>query len=256
MKKNLGIVLFGLILLICFSFPAYAEKTLTIAAGAGYKKMVNEMSAAFTKATGIKVQQLYGNMGQVTAQAQNSGVVDIVIGDKKFLDKTKLVWGPEFAIGQGKVVMAVAKGVKLDGLDTLKLFDAAAAKSILTNDAITRIAFPDKKKAIYGRATFEMLTKLDLYKTLEPKLLMVGTVPQVSAYVLSSEVDLGFINLTDGLAIKDKIANVVPVDTSLYSPIIIVAHTLKDCPNPDLSESFGKFLETPEARKLAEKHGL
>ncbi len=256
MKKHLAILLSALMLLICFAVPASAENSLTIAAGAGYKKMVNDMSAAFTKATGIKVQQIYGNMGQVTAQAQNSGVVDLVIGDKNYLDKTKLQWGPEYTIGQGKVVMAVAKGVKVKELSTLELLDAAAAKSILTNDAITRIAFPDKKKAIYGSRTFEMLNKLGLYKTLGPKLLMVGTVPQVSAYVLSAEVDLGFINLTDGLAIKDKVARIIPVDDSLYSPILIVAHMLKDCPNIDLAADFGKFLQTPEARELAKKHGL
>ena len=40
-----------------------------------------------------------------------------------------------------------------------------------------------------------------LWTPLQKKLLIVGTVPQVSTYLLSGEVDVGFINLTEAMAL-------------------------------------------------------
>jgi molybdate transport system substrate-binding protein len=236
--------------------PALAGDTLTIAAGAGYKKLVVALSTEYTKRTGADLRQIYGNMGQVTAQAEQSGVVDLVIGDKGYLDKTSLPFAAEYPIGKGKLILAVAKGVTLALPDEGAILDSATAKALLTDPVVTRIALPDKKKAIYGRAATQFLASAGLSGTVQSKLLMVGTVPQVSAYLVSGEVDLGFINLTDALTIKDKVARLIPVDESLYKPILIAAKSLKGCPDPATAKAFGEFLATDAARAIAKTHGL
>lgn len=225
------------------AMSAAAEK-LTVAAGAGYKKMVTELSKAFTEAQGIEVEQIYGNMGQVIAQAKNSGLVDCVIGDNRFLENSDLEIAAVHEVGRGKLVAVFAKGVELkDPLD------------IVRKD-ITRVSHPDPKKAIYGRAADEFLHNAGVYEEVKDKLLVVATVPQVSSYVLSEEVDVGFINLTDALGIEDRIGGTLPVDQKYYSPIVIVAGALATAPNSKALEAFVKFLATDQAAKIAAKHGL
>lgn len=244
------------LLIFASTQPAMAQDAFTIAAGAGYKQLVTELGKAYEAKTGTAPQQIYGNMGQVSAQAKNSGVVDLVIGDKNFLDNADLAFSEEYFIGKGRLILAVAKGVDLDVMDGLTTLDTESGEALLTDPAVTRIAHSDTKKAIYGRAATQFLNNAGLAETLAPKLLMVGTVPQVSTYVVNGEVDLGFINLTDALAFEDRVALLIPVDETLYSPILIVAKTLADAPAPEAATAFGAFLQTDTARGIAAKHGL
>jgi molybdate transport system substrate-binding protein len=217
---------------------------LTIAAGAGYRALVDELSSMFAGESGIRVERIYGNMGQVTTQARTSGVVDIVIGDKRFFDDIKLPYKNEFIIGCGRLVLAASRGA---GPVTLEA---------LTSSRVQRIALPDPKLAIYGIAAAEYLKNSGLSETVSKKLIQVSTVPQVSAYLMSGEVDLGFINLTDALAIQGKIEGFVEVPRNFYTPIYIVARSLPDSPSSAAALRFGAFLEKADVKAAAGRYGL
>ncbi|MGD9950445.1 MAG: molybdate ABC transporter substrate-binding protein [Desulfobulbus sp.] len=234
----------ALALCLAFTSSSWGEESLIIASGAGYKRLVKETCTAFTAKTGIQVQEIFGNMGQIVPQAKESGNFDFLLGDKHHLDGTDLTFSGEYVIGKGKLVVAVAKESKVQSLEDI------------TNPLVTRVAMPDSKKAIYGHATTEYLQNKGLWEKLQPKLLIVGTVPQVSAYVVSGEVDMGFINLTEAMAIEPKVAKLIPVDEQFYSPILIVAKRLEQSPHAKSSEAFIAFLQSDEAKVLAQKHGL
>jgi molybdate transport system substrate-binding protein len=85
---------------------------------------------------------------------------------------------------------------------------------------------------------------------------VVGTVPQVTAYVVSGEVDIGFINLTEAMAIAPKVGRLLPVDENLYSPILIVAKRMQQSPHAKAADAFIAFLQTEEALTLIQQHGL
>jgi len=234
------------VLIFCLTLTSstWAEEPLIIASGAGYKRLVKEACTAFTAKTGIQVQQVFGNMGQIVPQAKESGNFDFLLGDERHLGATGLAFSGTYGIGRGKLVVAVAKGSKVTSLEQI------------TDPAVTRVAMPDANKAIYGHAASEYLTNKGIWKTLQPKLLIVGTVPQVTAYVVSGEVDMGFINLTEAMAIESKVAKLIPVDEHLYSPIEIVAKRLAESPHNSASAAFIDFLQSDAAKTLAKKHGL
>ena len=232
-----------ILLCSCISTLQAAEK-LTIAAGAGYRRLVEQLSTAYTARTGVTVEQIFGNMAQVTAQAQESGVIDFILGDKEYLDTTSLSFSGEYIVGRGKLVAAISKGSQLRSLDDL------------TQESVARIAIPDPKKATFGRAATEFFINKGLWKQIEAKVLIVGTVPQVTAYVISGEVDVGFINLTEALAIKDKVGLLIPVDEHLYTPVLIVAKRLRQSPDSQATAAFVTFLQTEEAQDIIKKQGL
>lgn len=230
--------------LVLAAGQALAAETLTLAAGAGYKQMVEDLAVAFTKETGVEMERIYGNMGQVTGMARESGKIDAVLGDKRFLDATDLPFNGESVIGKGVLVLVVAKGAPVSGLKDL------------TRPEIKRVAMPDPQKAIYGRAADEYLDSSGQRAALQDKLIVVATVPQVSAYVISGEVDAGFINRTDALAIQDKVARILAVDETAYKPILIVAKPLTGAPHAKALERFTAFLKGQAAKDIAAKHGL
>ncbi len=232
----------SLILSIAFSSQAV---TLTLAGGAGYKRPVTELSTNFEKVYNIKTEQFFGNMAQVLNQTKQSGDVALVIGDLSFLKRNKQVTFNHFAtLGEGKLVLAYAKNKTLN--------DAKA----LLDDRFARIALPDTKKAIYGKAAVEFMASSGLSEGLQNKLLMVSSVPQVSGYLISGEVDAGFLNYTDVLAIKDKIGGFIMLDKRLYQPILISAGIVNGHENDPEVKSFEQFLVSTKARNIIAKHGL
>lgn len=84
----------------------------------------------------------------------------------------------------------------------------------------------------------------------------MATVPQVSAYLTSGEVDAGFVNLTEALALSGRIGGYRELDPGLYDPIRIVAGVIRGRENRPGVAELAAFLETPEARAALARHGL
>jgi molybdate transport system substrate-binding protein len=223
------------------SFSLYAD-TLKVASVAGYKKPMMKIVSEYKK-SGKSVDMMFGNMRKTISQAKYSDIC-LVIGDKEYLTtKSKLEIKQMDDLGSGKLVLAYRKGLSIKSMDELK------------NSSITRIAMPHSTKAIYGKAAKEYIAHLAYKDLLEKKIYEVATVPQVATYIISKEVDAGFMNLTAALNHKDKIGGYIVVDTELYTPITIVAATL-DRENCADAKEFVEFLGLDLSKRILKESGL
>ena len=232
-----------IVLFLCQSL-AFAE-TLTLAAGAGYKRPLSDIIQAYQRSGGSKIDQIYGNMGQVMMQAKAGGNIAFIVGEETFLKSS----GPEFvsfhSVGDGVLVIAYGRRLKLERPEDL------------LNPEVAKIAMPDEKHAIYGKAAKEFLQKTGLMDRIREKLFVVSTVPQVSAYLVSGEVEAGFINLTDALYIKDKLGGYLTPDASTYSPIKLVLAVIKGYEENPEAKKFLNFLEAdPKVKEILKRAGL
>ncbi len=232
--------------LVLFATPAFAGDNMVLAAGGGYKKMVNALAKAYKAETGKDVQLVYGNMGRVTAQAKTSGAVDMVVGAEFFFTRTKLDFAQSLELGRGRLVLAWPKGAP-GGKDPAAMLKAASAK---------RIAHPDPAKAIYGRAAHQYLERTGLLPDVEKRIVVVATVPQVFSYLSINEVDLGFLNLTHALNVRDSLGGFMELPLDKYDAITIMAGQLKTATHPQQVEDFFHFLKTDVARKIIRDNGL
>jgi len=223
---------------------AQAAEPVMVASGAGYKKLVTELAAAYEKQTGQKLELVFGNMGQVVAQAKGSGKIQVIIGERGFLEHSGLAFSAFHDLGRGALVLAWPKGRSLAGLN-----DLAGA-------GVARVAMPDPKKAIYGVAGTQALEKAGLTQKVQGKLLVVATVPQVTTYLVLGEVDAGLTNLTDVMDLGGKIGGYLKVDPNLYAPVVIGAGVLSGAGNAQSVGGFTAFLASPQARAIVKKHGL
>ena len=240
--KMLKTLLLGAVMMLFLAPAAQADGKAVLASGAGYKKMVNSLNAAYQKATGQSIDLLFGNMARVTTLARQSGQVDIVLGDQSFLKKAGLPMAVKQELGKGKLVLAFAKG--------------GSYKSVNDLDTAGRIALPDVKKAIYGKAAREFLQNTGRLPDIKPRLVEVATIPQVFSYLATNEVDMGFMNLTHTLNVADKLGGYVVVNETKYSPIVILAALLDDSQRAEQAKAFLAFLKTPEAVKIIRANGL
>ena len=230
------------LLLVFLALPALAENTLLIASGAGYKTVVEALAVAYAKESGATVERIYGNMGQIVGQAQNSGKVDLVVGEDSFLRASTLSLADATALGKGRLVMAWPMG--------------KSQPADLTSAKIGRIAIPDATLAIYGKAAMEYLSNSGQYEALKDKLVVVGTVPQVFTYLSTGEVDAGFLNLTQAMAVAKQLGGYIEMDEKFYKPIAIACIRLQTSPNSAAAKDFARFLQTEEARAILKAHGL
>lgn len=225
-------------------FGVNTKGDLTIAAGAGYKKVMEKLYDAYKKKTKKEITAVFGNMQQIQTQTKESGVVKIVVGDRSFLSKGKNIQFASYTdLGAGKLVLAYPKGTTIQNVNEL------------TGDTFKKIGMPNTTNAIYGIAAYEYMNSTGLYTQLENKLIQVDTVPQVTSYLVTNEIDAGFINLTDALAMKDSIGGYILIEDG-YSKITISAGIVAGNENDPDVLAFIKFLHSPQAVKIIKSYGL
>ena len=203
----------------------------------GIKKPVVEVLKAYEESGYGKIDAMYGNMAQIFAHAKQMEIV-VVIADKKFLEKqNELFFVRYLDIGIGRAVIAYAKGVSVTSIEDLK------------QESIKTIAMPEAKKAIYGDVGIEFLHNAKLYESVKEKLMVVATVPQVSSYVATHEVDVGIINVTAALDSGDKIGGYLEIPQSYYTKIEIVAGSLKACNENQACQNFLAFFKHSKSQR-------
>lgn len=222
---------------------AWADETLLVAAGAGYRRPVLQLLEAFTQATGIRAEASFGNMKQVQTQAQQNGDVALLIGDRAFLEPMGLT-ERLLPLGTGKLVLVTARGQRIADLAELQ------------EPRFRRIALPDRANAVYGRAAATCLERLGLAQPLASRLLEVATVPQVGAYLSTGEVDAGFVNRTEAQALQERVGTLLDAPQDCYDPIALSVGVLQGRSERAGVRAFLDFLATPAARQVVARHGM
>jgi molybdate transport system substrate-binding protein len=225
--------------------PAVQSEGPGITTGAGYRPMLEALMAAY-RAKGGAVSEMYGgHIGQMVAQiAQGSGAA-IVVSDRATLDAVSQ--GVEFEsylpLGDTVLVLAWRKGLDLAGPEDL------------ASDKVKSVSHPDPKGAIYGRAAAAYLESSGLGAKLGDKLQVVSAVPQVFAYLVSGEMDAGFVNRAMLVSGADKIGGSLEIAEG-YPPISMVAAVVKGRGADPEVQGILEFLESDEAKAILRLNGL
>lgn len=236
--------LLACLLLASAALAMAQEATVLVAGGAGYRRPIEEVAKGFEATGAARVERVYGHMGQVLAQAHASDKVAVIFGEQELFAKDAgLNLARLISLGRGRLVLAWPKGRAFTTLADLAAED------------VKRIGMPDMKMAVFGKAARESLEQGGLFARLEPRLIVVPTVPQVSAWLQSGEVDAGFINLTEALAIRERIGGYIEVPQSAYKPVNIAACVLAGRDSPALA-AFVEYLQGPAAQEIFKRYGL
>ncbi|MDR2422347.1 MAG: substrate-binding domain-containing protein, partial [Deltaproteobacteria bacterium] len=209
-------LLFFLLTLSFLAGPVWAQNPPAVTTGAGYKSMLEALVKAFREGGG-QIEEMYGgHIGQMVAQiAQGSGAT-MVVSDQATLEA--VAGDVQFenfnVLGDTVLVLAYRKGLSLKKPEDL------------LGQEIKRVAQPDPKGAIYGRAAAAFLKSSGLGERLGDKVMAVESAPQVISYVIAGEVDAGFVNRAVLKAAGDKIGGSLEIPDG-YPPIRMVLAVVK-----------------------------
>ena len=233
--------------------PALAQdKSLTVFAAASMKNALDDVDAAYTAKTGVKVVASYAASSALAKQIEQGAPADVFLSaDTDWMDYAtakKNIDEPSRVNLLGNAIVLIApKDSKIDNVTIAPGFDLAK----LAGDG--KIATGDVKAVPVGKYAQAALEKLGAWQAAAPKFAMAESVRAALALVARGEAVLGIVYSTDAKVEPGvKIVGTFPADSH---PPIIYPVAATSTAKPDTS-GYLAFLKTSAAKAIFEKYGF
>jgi molybdate transport system substrate-binding protein len=233
--------------------PALAQdNSLTVFAAASMKNALDDIDAAYTAKTGIKIVASYAASSALAKQIEQGAPADIFVSaDTDWMDyaiSKKTINEPTRVNLLGNSIVLIApKDSRIDNVTIGQGIDLAK----LAGDG--KIATGDVKAVPVGKYARAALEKLGAWQAAEPKFAMAESVRAALTLVARGEAALGIVYATDARVEPGvKIVGTFPADSH---PAIIypVAATTTARPN---AADYLAFLRSSVAKTILEKYGF
>lgn len=245
----------ALSLLLLAATPALAQREVpVVAAASDLQFAIEEIAAAFTAETGLRVRISLGSTGNFTRQIREGAPFEIFLAaDETFIADLHAEGltrdeGDIYAIG--RIVLMAPDGAELAPEPT---FDSLA--QMLEAGRITRFAIANPEHAPYGMRARDALQARGLWDDLKPFLVMGENVTQAAAFALSGNADGGIIAhalaLAPPLAARGQYA-LIPEEW--HAPLR-QRMVLLEGAGP-VAEAFYDYLMEPHAREIFVRYGF
>jgi molybdate transport system substrate-binding protein len=253
MYRFAGFLLSFVILCGYVPSPASAEdKTLTVFAAASMKNALDDIDAAYTAKTGVKVNVSYAASSTLAKQIEQGAPADIFVSaDTDWMDyataKKNINEPTRVNLLGNSIVLVAPKDSKIDNVTIAQGFDLAK----LAGDG--KIATGDVKSVPVGKYAKAALEKLGAWTAAEPKFAMAESVRAALTLVARGEAALGIVYSTDAKVEPGvKVVGTFPADS--HPPIIYpVAATTTAKPE---SNDYLAYLRSSAAKTVLEKYGF
>jgi len=233
-------------------FAAGQDKAITIFAAASMKNALDDINAAFTKSTGIKVVASYAASSALMKQIEQGAPADVFASaDLDWMDygsqKRLINDATRVNLLGNQLVLIAPKDSKLDNVTIGPRFDLAK----LAGDG--RIVTGDVQAVPVGKYAKAALEKLGSWDAASSKFAMTENVRAALTLVARGEAPLGIVYATDAkVEPRVKIVGTFPADSH---PEIVypVAATATAKPEAD---TYLRYLRSAAAKAVFEQHGF
>lgn len=227
----------------------HAEE-VTVAVAANFSAPAQKIATAFAAATGHKATVVVGSTGKLYAQIKNGAPFQVLLSAD---DETPTrlgkegagVAGSQFTYATGRLVLWSRQAGVVDDKG-----------EVLRGGQFAHLALADPKLAPYGAAAVDVMAKLGLTASLQPKLVQGESIGQAYQFVFSGNAALGFVALSQ-VMVEGKIAQgsawVVPAN--LHSPLRQDAIVLNAGKDSAATATFMAFLRSDAAKAIIRSFG-
>jgi molybdate transport system substrate-binding protein len=228
------------------------EKSIIVFAAASMKNALDDVDAAFTKQSGVKVVASYDASSVLMKQIEQGAPADVFVSaDQKWMDygsQKKLIdEDTRVNLLGNKLVLIAAKDSKLAAVTIAPGFDLAT----LAGDG--RIVTGDVQAVPVGIYAKAALQKLGVWGSVEPKMAMATNVRAALLLVERGEAPLGIVYATDAKVDPGvKMLGAFPDDS--HEPIIYPVAATKVA-KPDAAPYLA-FLRSSAAKSILESYGF
>ena len=243
---------FSLLLLVAGQPAQAQDKTVIVFAAASMKNALDDINAAFTKATNIKVSASLAASSALAKQIEQGAPADVFasadLAWMDYLDKKNLIKpGTRFDLLGNKLVLIAPKDSKLNDVKIGQGFNLGK----LAGDG--RVAVADVRAVPAGKYAKAALEKLGAWAAAEPKLAMAENVRAALALVGRGEAPLGIVYETDA-KIEPNVKIVGYFPERSYPTITYPAALTKDA-KPEAAR-YLDYLRSRIAKTIFETYGF
>jgi len=233
--------------------PALAQdKSLVVFAAASMKNALDDVDAAFTARTGVKVAASYAASSTLAKQIEQGAPADIFLSaDTDWMDyataRKDINEPTRINLLGNSIVLIAPKDSKIGNVTIAPGFDLAK----LAGDG--RIATGDVKSVPVGKYAQAALEKLGAWQAAEPKFAMAESVRAALTLVARGEAALGIVYSTDARVEPGvRIVGTFPADSH---PAIIYPVAATATAKTEASDYLA-FLRSAAAKAILEKYGF
>lgn len=221
-----------------------------IAVAANFTAPINEIAAAFEKASGHKVIAAFGPTGGLYTQIKHGAPFEVFLAaddstPARLETEGEILAGSRFTYAIGKLVLWSASVGYVD-----------AQGEVLRRNEFNHLSIGNPKTAPYGLAATQVLARLGLSEAVKPKLVEGTNITQAYQFVATGNAELGFVALSqvfkDG-QISGGSAWIVPED--MYEPIRQDAVILNKGKDNPAAAALVNYLKGPKAAAVIKSYG-
>lgn len=230
---------------------AGGRSEIIVSAAASLQEAFREIGTAYTSRTNTKITFNFAASGQLQRQIESGAPADVFASaGQREMDalatKNLIATETRRNFARNTLVLVVPAGTSAGINSFAKLGDAN----------VRRIAVGNPKTVPAGQYAERLLTNMNLWQTLQPKLILAEDVRQVIDYVARGEVDAGIVYVTDARSAQSKVTEAAqaPEEESeiIFYPVAIV----RDSRHGEAARSFIEFLTRDEGQTILTKHGF
>ena len=235
------------------ALPARAQDVkLTVFAAASMKNAVDDINAAFTKATGIKVVSSYAASSALAKQIELGAPADLFASaDVEWMDyvaaKKLIKDGSRVNLLGNRLVLIAPRDSKINGVAIGPGFDLAR----LAGDG--RIAIGDVRAVPVGKYAKAALEKFGAWAAAAPKLAMAENVRAALTLVGRGEAPLGIVYETDA-RVEPNVKIVARFPEASHPPIVYPVSLTANA-KPD-AVRYIAFMRSSLAKTIFETYGF
>jgi molybdate transport system substrate-binding protein len=237
-------VLRPFLLVLALAAGAAHGETALVAVAANYAAAAEAQALAFAEASGHRLTLTTGSSGKLYAQIAAGAPFDAMLSadsetPARLLAEGLAVAGTRLTYAQGALVLWSPDPARIGA-------DPAAA---LGDPGLRHLAIANPDLAPYGAAAQQVLQKLGLWQTLQPRLVRGENVGQAFALVATGAAEAGFV-AASALATAADRGSHWRVPAALHAPIPQDAVVLQHGADNGAARGFLAWLASPQAQAI------
>ena len=226
--------------------------SLRIAAASDLLIVLPKLIEAFEATRDVDVAPSFGASGNLAEQIRRGAPFDVFLSaDMAFVQGL----GDEGVI-EPDTIAAYARG------SLVLIVHPAAADAVdeladLTKPEVGKVAIANPQFAPYGRAAREALERSNLWRTLEPKIVIGESARQALVYEERGDVEAALVGRSLVIADQDGRGDkLIEVDPTLHAPLIQGLGIIAESQAPDQARAFVDFVLGDEGRRILGEAGF
>jgi molybdate transport system substrate-binding protein len=229
--------------------PSASGADIKLIASNAVREPYGELIPAFEKATGHRVNIIWGGTVDIVKRVGGGEVVDIVIipgpAIDNFIAQGKLVAGSRADVARSGVGVAVRAGLPKPDISSQDALRKAllAAKSIVLSSGPSSVYLPG------------LFQRMGIADQLKPKITQIGPGLSVGEAVARGEGDMGFTQVSELMSVKG-VDFLGPLPADIQQVTVFSAGLHAAAPAPDAAKALMRFLLGPDAAPVLRHHGM